>query len=271
MLTRLAHPKWLGGLALATLFAVACYFLGQWQWSRYEEKSDRNATLDRNFAAEPVAFAEAVGPDGIRPGLDWARVELTGTFAKEQIYVRNRPNDTVYGYEIVGILRTPQSGTVAVTRGWVQNSREGAAVLPAVPDPPPGPVTVVGWVRPYERSLGRELPAGQVASIARAELADASGAELAPAFVRAQSETAAGVPVDSGLLPMEPPDRSLGPHQAYALQWWLTMVLGYAFVVLGVRRELREERAEQDPVAADAAARRRSARKRTSRWDEEDS
>ena len=271
MLRRLAHPKWLGGLALATLFAVACYFLGQWQWSRYEAKADRNATLDRNFAAEPVAFADAVDPGGVRPGMDWARVELTGTYEDEPVYVRNRPNDGVYGYEIVGILQTPRSGAVAVTRGWLQNSREGAAVLPQVPAPPAGPVTVVGWVRPYERSLGRDLPDGQVASVARTDLAGTAATDLAPAFVRAQSETAGGVPVDSGLLPMEPPDRSLGPHQAYALQWWLTMALGYAFVALGVRRELREERAAQDPVAADGAPRRRPAAKKVSRWDEEDS
>ena len=79
VLRRLSRPKWIGGLALATVFAVACYFLGQWQWSRYEGKSERNATLDRNYAAEPVAFGEVVDGEGLRPGKDWTRVEVTGT------------------------------------------------------------------------------------------------------------------------------------------------------------------------------------------------
>lgn len=274
ILRRLARPRWLGALALATVFAVACYFLGQWQWSRYEEKSERNATLDRNYRAEPVAFGDVTDGDGPRSGADWARVELTGTYAPEQVYVRNRPNDGVYGYEVLGMLDTPQDGVVVIARGWVQNSPEGASVLPQIEPIPSGEVTVVGWVRPFERSLGRDLPERQVASIAEADVSAEVGAEIAPAFVRAQSEVTAVGEVDSALLPLDPPDRSLGAHQAYALQWWLTMALGYAFVVLGVRRELREEEFARDPEAAAERERERAERKKqkkVSRWDEEDS
>lgn len=269
MLNKLVQPKWLGGLALATVFAVACYFLGQWQWSRYEAKAERNTTLDRNYRAEPVALSAVVDDDGVRPGGEWSRVELRGSYDPEHVFVRNRPNEGVYGYEVLGILQTADAGPVVVNRGWVQNSRESAAVLPEVSAPPTGSVTVTGWVRTFERSLGRDLPAGQVASIAALDLAATTGSEVAPAYVRAESESAGGDPVDSGLLAMEPPDRSLGPHQAYAVQWWLTMALGYAFVVLGIRRELREELAERDPEAA-AAARARTPTK-VSRWDEDDS
>jgi len=277
VLKKLIEPKWLGGIALATLFAVACYFLGQWQWSRYEHKADRNATLDRNYAAEPVPFGDVSDANGVRPGADWSRVELSGQYAPEHVYVRNRPNDGVYGYEILGLLRTSGDGTVVIDRGWVPNSPQGAAVLPKVAPPPAGTVTVVGWVRPYERSLDRDLPAGQVASIAATDLTATTGADLAGAYLVAQQEYASGrsadpAPVDSGLLPLEPPDRSLGPHQAYAIQWWITMALGYAFVALGVRRELREEEAERDPEAAAERARAKAERKKqkVSRWDEDD-
>lgn len=272
MLTRLLTPRWLGALALATLFAVACYFLGQWQWSRYEAKSERNATLDRNYRAEPVTFPATTDADGVLPGADWSRVELTGTYAPQHLFVRNRPNDAVYGYEILGLLQTPDAGLVVVNRGWVRNSPQAAAVLPEVGLPPEGPVTVIGWVRPFERSLDRDLPADQVASIARDDIVAAGGQEVAPAYVLAQSETTAAGEVDSGLSPLEPPDRSLGPHQAYAIQWWATMALGYAFVVLGLRREIREEEVARDPEAAAERARLKEERKRAkvSRWDEED-
>lgn len=269
MLKKLMQPKWLGGLALATVFAVACYFLGHWQWSRYEEKAERNAALDRNYAAEPVDFGAVVGAEGVLPGADWSRVELRGVYDAEQVFVRNRPNQGIYGYEVLAVLQTEGAGPVVVNRGWVRNSPEGAAVLPEVAPLPPEAVTVIGWVRPFERSLGRDLPAGQVASIAAADVAEATGIEPAGAYVRAQSESTSDGPVDSTLFPMEPPDRSLGPHQAYAVQWWLTMALGYAFVVLGIRRELRMERGEDDPQGS--AAHRISKPKKVSRWDEDDS
>lgn len=271
-LRRLTRPKWIGGLLLATLFAIACYFLGQWQWSRYEANAERNATLDRNYSAEPVAFGEAVDADGIRPGQDWAVVELTGTYAPDHVFVRNRPHDGVYGYEVLGILDTATAGTVVVDRGWVRNSPAGASVLPEVAPPPAGVVTVRGWVRPFETPFGRDLPEQQVASIAVEDLTEQVGRPLAPAFVRASLEVTATGEVDGGLLPLEPPDRSLGPHQAYAIQWWVTSVLGFAFVVLGVRRELRAEEDAHDPQAALERAHRKAEKKRqkVSRWDEED-
>lgn len=272
VLRRLLRPKWIGALLLATLFALACFQLGHWQWNRYEAKVERNAILDRNYDATPVPFDRVLDDAGVAPGADWSRVTLTGDYESDQIYVRNRPNDGVYGYEVLGVLHTAEHGVVIVDRGWVQNSPEGAAVLPTVQPPPTGAVTVTGWVRPYESSLGRDLPAAQVSSIAEPDLTAEVAAPLPPAFVRVQSEATDAGPVESDLLPLEPPDRRLGPHQAYAIQWWVTMALGYAFVILGVRRELRIEEDARDPAAAERRARARAEKKarKVSRWDEED-
>lgn len=272
MLAKLREPKWIGGLLLATLFAVACFYLGQWQWSGYEAKSERNAKLDRNYLAEPVGFADVVSGDGFAPEAEWSRVEVSGTYRPLQLLVRNRPNDGVYGYEILGLLETSEVGTIVINRGWVRNSPDGAAVPPDVAPAPTGTVTVVGWLRPFERSLDRDLPNSQVASLARADIARVAGAEVGSGYLRAQSESVDGTEVVSGLMPMEPPDRSLGSNQAYALQWWATMALGFAFVVLGVRREFHADEDARDPEAAAERARARAERKkqRVSRWDEED-
>ena len=35
--------RWLTALAVAALFAVACFFLGQWQWGRHEDKAAKAA------------------------------------------------------------------------------------------------------------------------------------------------------------------------------------------------------------------------------------
>lgn len=272
VVAKLREPKWIGGLLLATLFAVACFHLGQWQWRNYEVKSERNATLDRNYLAEPISFVGATTGEGVAAGAHWTRVEVRGVYQQQQLLVRNRPNDGVYGYEVLGLLDTADAGTVVVNRGWVRNSPDGAAVQPEVIPPPLETVTVIGWVRPFERTLDRDLPFPQVASIARADIEVALGSTVASAYVRVQSENAGDGDVASGLLPLEPPDRSLGSNQAYALQWWATMALGFAFVALGVRREHQVEEDARDPQAAAVRVQARAERKKqkTSRWDEDD-
>ena len=71
---------------------------------------------------------------------------------------------------------------------------------------------------------------------------------------------------------LEAPDTGLGPHQAYAFQWWMAMVGGFVLVGFGIRREYREgldARADAgDGAVAGAAAPRRP--KKTRIWDEED-
>ena len=39
---------------------------------------------------------------------------------------------------------------------------------------------------------------------------------------------------------LEAPDTDLGPHQAYAFQWWMGMVGGFVLVWFGARREYRD-------------------------------
>ena len=61
MISRLLTRRWLTFLALATVFAVACVFLGRWQWGRYEEKSAKAHAVTANYERSPVplrTFAE---------------------------------------------------------------------------------------------------------------------------------------------------------------------------------------------------------------------
>ena len=58
---------------------------------------------------------------------------------------------------------------------------------------------------------------------------------------------------------LQEPDRGLGPHQAYAFQWWMTMPLGLLLIWLGIRRELRDEDTGQPAKP-----------KKVRIWDEED-
>lgn len=263
---RLLTPRWLGALVLAILLAWACIELGQWQYGRHLYKSERNARLDAHYNASPVPVTSVIGDAPLPLDRQWTKVVATGTYAATpELYVRNRPNDGVYGYEILAGLDLDGGGHLLVDRGWVANSGKGATVLPEVPGVPSGPVTVTGWAQLGEESLGRNLPARQLASVSVADAEKAWGTELLDGYLVLESERTAAGAIAARPAPLEPPDRSLGPHQAYAYQWWMTTPLGLVLLVVGIRRELRLE-AE---AKGERAPKQPKVRK-TRIWDEED-
>lgn len=257
---RLLTPRWLGALALAILFAWACVELGQWQYGRHVYKSERNARLDAHYRADPVPATSVIDDSPLPMERQWTRVEAKGTYAASpQLYVRNRANDGVYGFEIVAALTLDDGQSVLVDRGWVANSGKGADVLPVVPPPPAEEVTVTGWAQVAEESRGRDLPQAQLASVSVADAERALGTPLLGGYIVLESERTATGANPPRPQPLERPDRSLGPHQAYAYQWWMTTPLGLILVFVGIRRELRAE----DPTATRKP-------KKTRIWDEED-
>src|SRR6478736_4151232 len=229
----------LGGLALALAFAVVCVFLGRWQWGRYEERSVQAQAVTTHYAAAPVPLGSATARIPPSEEDQWLRVSATGRYATgQQLLVRNRSLDGQPGLEVLVPLELSGdlTGTrVFVDRGWVANA-DSAADLPQVPPTPTGEFTAESWLRSGEPDLGKELPAGQLASI-----------DLGAAA----RQTGGGQMLDA----------YLGPHQAYAIQWWLTSVFG--LVLLGYR------------LRVDAEARREATTtvpkpKKVRIWDEED-
>ena len=250
--------RWLGALAAATLYAVLAYHLGTWQWGRYETKAERNHLLDLHYAAAPTPLSAVLGGSGFDLSTEWTHVSATGRYLGPQLYVRNRPNNGTYGYEVVAPFAVDGDGTVLVDRGWVQNGRT-AQDLPAVPAPPVGTVTITGWLKAGEPSLHRSMPADQLASINLPEAGRALGTDLLGAYVILDAETATDGSTPARPEPLAPPDRSLGPHQAYSFQWWGSMPVGFVLIFFGIRRELREEQPSRPPKA-----------KKPSIWEEED-
>lgn len=242
------------------MYAVLAYQLGHWQYGRHEAKVQRNALLDAHYRADPVPVGDVLGDEPVdRAEEDWTRVTATGEYSGQQLLVRNRPNNNVFGYEVLAPLQLDDGRTVVVDRGWVANSEQGASVRPDVPDAPVGYVTVVGWVRPLETTQRKTLPDGQVASISLPDVERAWGRDVLDGYVVLGSERLADGSTPPRPDPLERPDRSLGPHQAYAFQWWLSMPVGLLLIWLGIRRELRDEDPDR-PVKP----------KKVRIWDEED-
>ena len=232
--------RWLGALAVALAFAVAAFFLGRWQWHRYEAKAARADRIHAHYDARPRPLADVLGVSPMPLAEEWTRVTATGRYAASQTQlVRNRPHDGTYGYEVLVPFTDASGATVLVDRGWVVNAKN-AETLPDYPAAPVGEVTVTGWLRPSEPSLGRSLPTGQLASISLADAGRALGTPLLGAYVVLEVERLPDGSAPPRPTPLEPPDTDLGPHQAYAFQWWAAMLGGFVLVLFGARREQQE-------------------------------
>lgn len=274
--------RWVAALLVAALFALACVLLGRWQWHRHEDKAARADRINSHYVASPVSLARTMPePAAQLPRTrEWTLVTATGRYALQHVMlVRNRPNNGVFGYEVVVPLELADGTSLLVDRGWIANGRT-AAEPSAVPPTPTGEVTVTGWLRPGEPSLGRTMPNGRLASINLAEARAQSGATLYGAYLILRTEARPpGNAGDGGLpgeqitrpQPLEKPDTDLGPHLAYALQWWLAAPVGFVLVLVGARREHLDASPPSAPAPRGAAAPARSAKvKKTRIWDEED-
>src|SRR4051812_25713094 len=186
----------LGGLALALVFAVACVLLGRWQWGRYEDRSVQATAVSTHYAATPVPLGSVTSRIPPSEADQWLRVTATGRYAAgKQLLVRNRALDGQPGLEVLVPFDVSGdlSGTrVFVDRGWVANA-DAAADLPEVPPPPAGEVDLVGWLRSGEPDLGKDLPAGQLASIDLTEAArQTGGGTVLDAYLVLDSEQPGG-------------------------------------------------------------------------------
>ena len=239
--------RMLGGLALAVAFAVACVLLGRWQWGRYEDKQVKATAVTTHYAAAPVPYGTVAGRLPLDEDGQWLRVTTTGQYSPgEQLLVRQRVEDGVPGMEVLVPYAADgvPGARLLVDRGWVPNG-DSAAQLPSVPATPSGKVQVQGWLRVAEPSLGKSLPTGQLASISVADAQQQVGGPLADGYLVLESETTAQGTAPARPAALDAPDTDLGPHQAYAFQWWLTSVFGFVFVGYRVRETLRAQRGEE--------------------------
>jgi len=265
--------RWLTALAIAAVFALACVFLGRWQWHRHEDKAARAQRIESHYFASPVPLSKVMPrPDANLPrAQEWTLVTATGRYAAQHVMlVRNRPNNGVFGYEVMVPLELADGTSLLVDRGWIPNGPT-AAQPSRTPATPAGDITVTGWLRLGEPSLGRQMSNGQLASINLAEARAQTGTSLYGAYLIRRSE--AGPPGEHIEHPqlLARPDTGQGPHLAYALQWWLAAPVGFVLVFVGARREHLEGHEPAVPAPGGAAVPARPPKvKKTRIWDEED-
>lgn len=269
--------RWTSYLVVAALFAVACGFLSNWQFSRNEERARQLALVESNYDRSPVPLGDVL-PRGaeLDPADEWTPVTLDGRYLPdEELLVRNRAHGGTSAFEVLVPFRLDDGRVLVVDRGWVPPG-DPDPLPETVPAPPMGDTRVVVRLRPGEPlpSSGRSADPGQVPTIHLPLVASsvASGdAVETGAYGLIVSEEPAPTSAPS---PLEAPTDDPGPHLSYAVQWILFAVMGFAFigyVIVSERRARREEAEDAERARAGIAPTRiRRPRRRDRDADDED-
>ncbi|MFE6495056.1 SURF1 family protein [Streptomyces sp. NPDC057748] len=246
--------QWLILALLALVLIPTMVELGFWQLHRHEHKVAQNSLISRNLKAEPVPVASLTAPGHTVPRSDyWRTVTATGTYdTAHQVVVRRRTStDGRIGVHVLIPLDLKGGGTVLVNRGWVPSAASQQA-FPDVPAAPGGEVTVTGRLKADETTDASgikdisDLPDRQVMLISSAQEAKRLSRPVLGGYIEQTAPEPVG---DSPELIEAPDDSSIGPHMAYAVQWWLFAAgVPVGYVVLA-RREKRD-RAEAAKTAA---------------------
>ena len=259
--------RWLGYLAFAIVFAIACGCLSAWQLARSKEAAAANAIISANFYSHPAPLTEVLPtPASFSSKQEWTRVQITGTYERDhEFVVRNRPFNGSPGFEVLTPLRTADGSLFIVDRGWVPT---GADVNKpdTVPPAPSGTVTVVARLKPSEPAIpGRTATGNQLGTIQLSVVKQklGSGAVYTGAYglLASQKPSPSHTPAATVT---DPPTLDEGLHWSYMIQWIIFALIGFFGLGYALVTEYRKRNEHTPEEQARAAVRaRKRAEKRT--------
>lgn len=251
--------RWTAYVAVAIVFAIACAFLSNWQFSRNADRSTQLGLIAANYNAPPVSLDSLIPADGsFSAGDQWRPVTLSGRYlVDDQLLARNRVHAGTAAYEILVPFELNNGRILLVNRGWEPPGNRQP--LPdSIPPAPAGPLTVVVRLQPGEAvaRTGSAPPRGQVSSINLPIIAQQLGGPGARLEQGAYGQLISESPAPAAApRAMESPSDDPGPFLSYAVQWVLFAVMGFGFIAYVIRAERRARREdEEDAVAAALAA-----------------
>ena len=250
----LATPGWIGAVAAAVLFALACFLvLAPWQLDRNTDRSGQNAAITLAAGAPAVPVGDLMSTTG-QPAPDaiWHPVSATGTFLPEAtVYVRLRQDAAGQPVsEVIVPLRLDDGTLLMVDRGYVAFDELGST--PAVPA---GRVTVTGRVQADQNDPRNRVPVVQDGVLQAWAI---NGPQLTAATGTPGPVLGGYVQLVEGtpgvLEPVGVPQIDSGPFLSYALQWvafGVIAVIGMGFFVYREAVDPRDESYPQDAPGAD--------------------
>ena len=250
----LATPRWVGLTLLLIVLIPAFYFLGKWQYSRYEARSAASERISANLKADPVPLERLDRIGGSVPKENaYRRVTATGRYlADAQVLVRLRSVEGEPAFEVLVPFAVDGGPTVLVNRGYVRP--EQGSQVPPIGAPPTGPVTITARLRDSEPVADKEpvrqdgFP--QVYSINTAQIAEVTGVPLAGSYLQLTEDQPGGLGV-IGL-----PHLDAGPFLSYGIQWiafGIIAPIGLGYFIYAEIRQRRRERAAHQEAAASTA------------------
>ncbi|MER5886337.1 SURF1 family protein [Streptomyces sp. NPDC001941] len=258
----LLSRQWVILTLVALVLIPVMIELGFWQLHRHQHRVAQNTLIADNLKARPVPVTELTSPGHTVPRADyWRQVTATGTFdtAHEVVVRRRTSSDDQVGVHVLTPLRLDGGDTLLVNRGWIPAAADQQS-FPPVPPAPKGEVTVTGRLKADETTGAsgikdlKGLPPRQVMLINSEQQAALIGRPVLGGYIELTSPAAAnGTPEQIA----EPDSSSIGPHMAYAVQWWLFAAgvpVGWSILVRREKRDREAARAEpsEEPAAAPA-------------------
>lgn len=251
--------RWILSHLFVVTMVVVMVELGFWQLRRLDQRRASNAAVTAALSADPVDLGTALAAGAVPP--DHTPVTVSGIYlVDDEVEIANRSLDGTAGsWFATPLLLRGDGPIVLVVRGFVPRALIAAGDLDAT-SPPSGPVRVTGLafasvqggrVSPGTGDAGR--PVLSRPDLARA--AEATGLELAPVWVRLETQDppqASGLPV-----PVPREELSEGPHLSYAIQWFTFSAGTVVVYALILRRRLGEEATPGPDRRRGAAPRRR--------------
>ena len=230
------EPKWIVAHTLALILLIAFVLAGIWQFGRHQNRIDRNDAVTDRERAPMLGDIDLFEPGD---AIEFRIAKLDGVWSSDDVVlIRNRSHQDVAGCHLAVPLAISESQGVLVVAGWLHET--SCAVEELVP--PSGKVSVTGRVR-LSQSRGaigpRDRPDGIIPTLARTDVARVDqqvALSLAPVYVELISSN----PPMADVIAVDRPPTDLGPHLAYAVQWFLFFAVGAIGYPLVLRRQARK-------------------------------
>jgi cytochrome oxidase assembly protein ShyY1 len=215
---------------IALLLVLLCLWAAQWQYHRGVDRHARNTLIVEQSQLPAIELKQLTGNVD---SFEWRTISIQGSFDdKNQILLRNRYNEGVYGFEQLTLFVFDKR-KIWVDRGWIK-AGSNATIPPQLQQTNDESVRITGRLR-----LDSSLPQGKFFAVSNnaqrdlvSQLDARKGIQTEDFYVDLISVSDTAMNPD---VPVELPELSDGPHMAYALQW-----IFFAALVIYGRRLIRK-------------------------------
>lgn len=213
---------------IALFLILGCLWASQWQFQRGIDRQNRNSNIESALSKSPLQL-ETISRG--YESAEWRTVVASGTLdSTNQILLKNRYFEGVYGYEVLTRMRLDDGRDVWLDRGWVKAGKD-AKTAPVISSIPEGRISITARLR-----LDRSLPQGAFFALPVtgagmiSKLNAQSGLKSEGFYLDLLDGSDPSLKPD---VPAQVPELSDGPHLAYALQWiFFAGLIGYGRILI---------------------------------------